>query len=371
MVERILVVDDDQELLATVSRSLQRSGYECVVATRGDDALAELETSAVDLAIIDLRLPEMDGVDLARAIKERVGHGEFLPVMVITGSDGLDERVRALNAGCDDFLAKPIHIVEMQARVRSLLVRRRQHAELARANAQLKELQRRKQDLAALVVHDLRNPLSAIQGNLELLFEELENPRDFVRDALNDCHKLAGRALFLVASLLDVEELSEGLLRAEVQDVPIARVVGQCTPHHDATIRMRDLTLDLRVSDELRGLIDPDLVSRLVENLLDNSVRYAPRGGLVVVAAAIEGGQLVVRVGNNGPPVPDAERERIFGRYYRLEARRAGARANRGLGLYFCKLAAEAHGGSIEIEVTEELPACFVLRIPQPPRISA
>jgi signal transduction histidine kinase len=78
-----------------------------------------------------------------------------------------------------------------------------------------------------------------------------------------------------------------------------------------------------------------------------------------------EGSDLVIRVGNNGPPVPEAERPRIFGRYYRLEARREGARANRGLGLYFCKLVADAHRGTIEVESRPELPACFVLRVPQ------
>jgi signal transduction histidine kinase len=364
--DKILLVDDDPAVLSLLGTALRKHGYECVPAQSGEDALEQGAAEGIDLAIVDVRLPGMDGVELTRKIKRRAGGEQFLPVIVVTGTDELAERVRAFEHGCDDFLTKPVNLTELQARVRSLLVRRREHGELVRVNERLRELQRKKQDLAALVVHDLRNPLSAIQGNLELLLEELAESTDFVREALGDCHKLAGRALFLVAGLLDVEELAEGLLHAHVQEVEVAKVVQQATPHHEATIRMRELRLEFDVPDTLRARMDPDLIGRLVENLLDNAVRYAPRAGRVVVRARQQDGVLAIEVGNDGPAVPVPERERIFGRYYRLEARRAGARANRGLGLYFCKLAAEAHGGTIAVEERDDLPTSFVLRLPQP-----
>lgn len=362
----ILLVDDDPDILRLLATALGKQGYECQCHESSEDALKGLDIDAIDLAIVDVRLPGMDGVALTAELKARVGGDQFLPVIVVTGTDQVAERVRAFDSGCDDFLSKPVNITELNARVRSLLVRRRQRQELVTANERLRELHVKKQDLAALVVHDLRNPLSAIQGNLELLIEDLDEASEFVREALGDCHKLAGRALFLVAGLLDVEELSEGLLHAEIQDVSVSDIVHQATPHHEATIRMRELSLEFDLEEGLRAKLDPDLIARLVENLLDNSVRYAPRRGRVSVRACNEDGALVIRVGNNGPPVPETERDRIFGRYYRIEARRAGARANRGLGLYFCTLAATAHGGTISLEETEELPACFVLRLPQP-----
>jgi len=362
----ILLVDDDADVLQMLAAALEKQGYTCQRHVSGEDALEDLDIDAIDLAIVDVRLPGMDGVALTSELKKLAGGEQFLPVVVVTGGDELAERVRAFEHGCDDFLTKPVNITELTARCRSLLVRRQQRQELVTANERLRELQVKKQDLAALVVHDLRNPLSAIQGNIELLIEELGESTEFVREALGDCHKLAGRALFLVAGLLDVEELAEGLLHAELQTVSVSDVVHQATPHHEATIRMRELSLEFELEENLQARLDPDLVGRLVENLLDNSVRYAPRRGKVTVRAGSENGALVILVGNNGPPVPEAERERIFGRYYRLEARRAGARANRGLGLYFCTLAAHAHGGTIAVESIDDLQACFVLRLPQP-----
>ncbi len=362
---RILLIDDDETIIAVLSKALGKQGYEVTSALTGEEAVEVFDADDVDLAIVDIGLPGMDGIAVARALRERAGD-QFVPIVMVTGTDQSEARLRAFQGGCDDYLVKPVNLFELEARVRSLLERRRAHDELARANERLRELQRKKQDLAALVVHDLRNPLSAIQGNVELLLEEVEDSNDFMREALSDCHKLAGRALFLVAGLLDVEELSEGLLVADPQEVEVDKVLRQATPHHEATIRMRELSLEFDSPPGLTAQLDPDLIGRLVENLLDNAVRYAPRGGRVVARAHVLGDVLEIRVGNNGPAVPAAERDRIFGRYYRLEARRAGARANRGLGLYFCKLAADAHEGSISVEETDELPTCFVLRLPQP-----
>jgi signal transduction histidine kinase len=165
--------------------------------------------------------------------------------------------------------------------------------------------------------------------------------------------------------LLDVEELEEGLLIAEPIEANVAEFCEHAARHHGATIKMRNLSLEFHVDPALTARLDVDLVGRLVENLLDNAVRYAPRKGRVVVTGEREADTLVLRVGNEGPPVPEAERARIFERYYRIDARRSGARANRGLGLYFCKLVAEAHGGSIAVESLPELPACFAVYLPQ------
>ncbi|MEJ7600121.1 MAG: ATP-binding protein [Kofleriaceae bacterium] len=113
--------------------------------------------------------------------------------------------------------------------------------------------------------------------------------------------------------------------------------------------------------------LDRELFARVLENLLDNASRYAPRDGRCVVTVLREGNDLEIAVGNNGPAVPAAERTAIFGRYFQVEARRAAARANRGLGLYFCKLAVEAHGGTIHVEQRGDLGAVFVVRVPLEP----
>ncbi|MBA3457189.1 MAG: hypothetical protein H0T42_29165 [Deltaproteobacteria bacterium] len=233
-----------------------------------------------------------------------------------------------------------------------------------------RELREKKRVLAALVVHDLRSPLAAIHGYLGLLREELtENPIDKGRTAafsyLDDAETLVNKALGLVATILDVDELEDGILKAAMAPVRIIELIEHARDGNRAQFEVRDLRVDVDVDPDMIVRLDRDLFARIVENLIDNSARYAPRAGRVAVAVRRDANGVEVAIGNNGPPVPESERARIFGRYFQVEARRASARANRGLGLYFCKLAAEAHGGTIHVEQRGELGAVFVVRLPE------
>jgi two-component system, OmpR family, heavy metal sensor histidine kinase CusS len=236
-----------------------------------------------------------------------------------------------------------------------------------------RELREKKRVLAALVVHDLRSPLSAIQGYLQLLREELTENEG--QDAgrvqafayIDDATTLVGKALGLVATILDVDELEDGILRAELGPVKLSELIENARSGNRAHFEVRQLRFDVDCDPEMVVQLDRDLFARVIENLLDNATRYAPRGGRCAVAVMRDASGLEIAVGNNGPPVPASERDTIFGRYFQVEARRAAARANRGLGLYFCKLAVEAHGGSIHVEQRGELGAVFVVRIPRKP----
>lgn len=362
---RILLIDDDESVLDLMEKGLRPTGHELVMADSGELGLTRAAAAPPDLVIVDLRMPGLDGLEVTRRLKETAAPGSFLPVVLITAMDEISDRVRGFAAGCDDYLRKPVNPLELRARVHSLLARRAQHLEL-RANAErLRELQRLKEELAAMLVHDLRNPLTALRGNVEFLEGELAGASDFVREAVSDCRQLANRALALVGGLLDVAQLEEGILRVNPAQVVVAEFLPRCARFHEADIAHRDVRVDLDVEPaDLCASFDADLVARVVENLLDNAVRYTPVGGRVRLAARAEGPHVVLTVGNSGPPIPTGERERIFDKFYRIDDRRAGARANRGLGLYFCKLAAEAHGGAIAVEETPELPTCFVVHLP-------
>lgn len=236
------------------------------------------------------------------------------------------------------------------------------------ADESARQLREKKRVLAALVVHDLRSPLSAIQGYLDLLREELTSspqggPSAQSMAYIDDATTLVGKALGLVSTILDVEELEDGILRAQRQSARVIELIERAIAGNRAQFEVRQLELVLDVSPDLVGTLDRELIGRVLENLIDNSARYAPRGGKVVIQARRDVNGLELAIGNNGPPVPASERERIFGRYFQVEARRASARANRGLGLYFCKLAAEAHGGTIHVEERGELGAVFVVRL--------
>lgn len=235
------------------------------------------------------------------------------------------------------------------------------------ADDSARELREKKRALAALVVHDLRSPLAAALGYLSLLRDELEDPSAEVTAYLEHIDLALAKTLSLVATILDVDELEVGMLRAQIAPVKLIELIETAREGNRVPFELRQLRCEVGVDPEMIVQVDRGLVSRVIENMLDNATRYAPRGGRCSISALRVNGGVEIAIGNSGPPVPDSDREQIFGRYYQVERRRASARENRGLGLYFCKLAVEAHGGTIHVEQRGDLGAVFVARFPDRP----
>lgn len=226
------------------------------------------------------------------------------------------------------------------------------------------ELREKKRVLAALVVHDLRSPLAAAVGYINLIRDELGEVSPQIRSYLADTETLLGKALGLVSTILDVDELEDGMLHAQLAPVKLIDLIERARDGNRAHFEVRQLRCDVDVDPELVVNLDRDLFGRVIENMLDNATRYAPRGGRCGISATRIDDSVEIAIGNSGPPVPAVDREQIFGRFFQVERRRASARANRGLGLYFCKLAVEAHRGTIHVEERGDLGAVFVARLP-------
>ena len=220
--------------------------------------------------------------------------------------------------------------------------------------------------MIADMVHDLRNPLSALAGNLALLREELAamTLSRVAQQSLDDATALAERSLALVTTIADVDALEAGTVLARVRPTHVRSVVDDALTTVSADIAARSLAVSVRIDGELVAELDGRLIGRLVQNLLDNATRQAPRGGRIEVAAVVDEAGLALSVGNDGPPLPAADRAALFAHDFRLAERRESARRGRALGLYFCRLIAVAHGGELTVEERPTLPATFVLRIP-------
>ena len=351
-------------------RALERENYHCAVFSSGDDAIEQCEPSLLGAAVVSLELAAPTAIEVGRRLKELAGEQAFLPVIAFGDGQRIADEVQNFAGACDDFMATPVSGTEFIVRVAALIARQEVQSDLVNLNAELGREQERRRALAALIVHDLRNPLSAIVGNVQLLEEVLEDSADsMVGQCLQDLSELSDRTLSMVAGLLDVEEFESGLLQANRERVDVHKFVSRMPTFYKTAVEARRVTLVVNCPVDVVANFDRQLIGRILENLLDNAVRYAPRDGQVVLTVSADRvsadrADLIVEVGNNGPAIPEAERERMFERYYRLEGRRKGARANRGLGLYFCRLAAAAHKGSISVGERPTLPACFFLRLP-------
>ena len=230
-----------------------------------------------------------------------------------------------------------------------------------RAKARAAEPDDFKTEMFSVVVHDLKNPLSVVTANENCLLSELEDVSVDLRGAIDDIHSASHRMVRMVANLLDLNRLESKTLRPAYEELDLVRLLEKITRERLLQATARHLTVTTRV-DGMTAHADRDLLIRVIENVLDNALRYTPKGGSIVIHAYAEDGQLQLDIGNTSPAVPESYRQAIFEKYGQAGM---GSRLNLGLGLCFCTLAVVARGGRRWVDSLPELPTVFRITLPR------
>lgn len=358
----ILVVDDNEHNRLLVRAILESSGYAVSEAEDGGDAVARFVAGPCDLILLDIMMPNIDGLTACRTLRQQP-RGAEVPIVFLTALHDPETHEHALLAGADDFLGKPINRVELLIRVRSLLRVSRLQEELRRERDALVRLHEQKELLGALLVHDLKNPLASIIANGQYVLSGPElspDSRDAVRDVLDSAQAMHQ----MVMNLLDISRAEDGALVPACVTVVAHELLEQVRRHTER--RVVAAGQRLVIVDETVGhvSVDPVLIKRVLENLLDNSIKYAPSGSTITVEARTTERDLEIVVRDEGAGVPHDRREKIFEKYVQGEQAEAH-RSGRGLGLVFCRLALEAHRGSLRVEDNAPRGAAFWLQVPR------
>ncbi|MFZ5895058.1 MAG: hybrid sensor histidine kinase/response regulator [Myxococcota bacterium] len=352
---KILVVDDHAENRALAKATLEDEDYEVLLAASGEEALSVFEREQPDCVLLDVRMPGMDGLVVCERIRA-MPQGSETPVVFLTALRDVDTFDQALRAGGDDFLTKPVRPTELLVRVQAALKLRRMSDELRenyvlvrRQRDDLMRLQLQKERLMAFVVHDLKNPVNAMDLHAQLLLRDASLPPR-VRESLQDIREEVRSLLRLVLNLLDISKSEEGQLSPRMADVDLAELCRGVLDAMQVKAKAANVTLEHSLGAQ-RVTADADLLRRVLENLLDNALRHAPENSVVRLISLRRDQGAEIRVQDAGSGIAEDMRQRIFERFVQIESgARIVTRSGRGLGLAFCKLAVEAHGGTIWIE---------------------
>jgi len=366
----ILVVDDNEQNRALARATLELEDYAVELAKNGEEGLRAFTERTPDCVLLDVRMPVMDGFETCRRMRALPG-GADVPIIFLTASRDVDTFDRAQSCGADDFVTKPVQPTEMVLRVQAAMKVRRldatnkEYFELVRRQRDdLMRLQLQKERLSSFVVHDLKNPVSSIDLLAQLLQRDKKLPAE-ARGTADAIRVEVASLLRLILNLLDINKSEEGQLAVAIAplDVPALAASVLETTQVRARAKEIELTSDLGGVEVLAA--DRDLIRRVLENLLENALRYAPNGSRVSLSTMAHADEIELRVADQGKGVPENMRDGIFERFVQLDSGdRTAPRTGRGLGLTFCRLVVEAHGGRIYVE--DAAPgAVFCIRLPR------
>jgi signal transduction histidine kinase len=364
----ILVVDDDARNRRLLEGYLLSEGYGVRCAADGLEALAMAAHSVPDVVLLDVMMPGMSGFEVCKELKGRP-ETRLSQVILVTALDGTPHKVEGLDGGADDYVAKPVRREEFMAKIRAVIRARRllkeleeARATLAERNAKLVELEAMRDTLTQTLVHDLKNPLAALVGNLELL-DAHGDPKTVTR--ITRAKSSASRMHRMILDLLDVSRFEQGRLQIKPEAVDPSAVAQAAVAEAETAASHRGVRFEVEVPvRECTVHADGSILRRIVDNLVANAVAHSTAESVVRVAVNVREEGIELSVADQGPGIPAEHREKVFEKYARLDSESSGVTANRGLGLTFCRLATEAHGGTIWVEDAPGGGALFRVLLP-------
>jgi signal transduction histidine kinase len=379
---KVLVVDDEESVVVTIKAILQLDGYNVATTTSGVRAQQMVRDVEYDLVLTDLRLEDGDGLEVLKAVRET--YPETVTIM-LTGYASLESAIQALRAGAYDYLVKPSEVEELRATVARGIERRRlgqelrlRVAELADLNAslqrrideataelkeryeQLKELDRMKSQFLSIASHELKTPITAMSGFLQVALRRVrrmsqgEVPTPVaeglrgITDQLDVVYRQTGKLARLVDELLDVSRIQTGRIEFHYGDVDLSELANEVATRMQLTTATHEISV--RRDSQNVVTADRDHLEQVLNNLLTNAIKYSPNGGAIIIQVQPDDGGVRLSVTDQGIGIPAKELEAIFGLFYRSPDRAARDAAGMGLGLYISKEIVVRHGGRIWAE---------------------
>jgi signal transduction histidine kinase len=383
---RVLIVDDERRNSELLKVMLTPEGYVLLTASSGQEAIGLLADQQIDLILLDVMMPGMDGYQVAGKIKGNPATHN-IPVIMLTALDDRNARMLGLNAGAEDFLTKPVDRAELCVRVRNLLRLKAYgdklqlaHAALAVALAEAGEARlmaehanNAKTQFLRAMSHELRTPLNAISGYTEILemgIRGVVNPAQ-VKD-LGRIKRAAAYLLRLINDVLTIARLEGArplhLISIAVNPV-LAEVEGLCVLQAKAN----GLTLTVASCEhEIFATADAERFQQILLNLVTNAIKFTPKGGSINVTCDDGTGVVRVRVNDTGVGVRLLDVERVFEPFVQVDRHlTTETQQGVGLGLSISRELARAMSGDLTLESTEGVGSTFTLTLPISSDISA
>jgi signal transduction histidine kinase len=354
---RVLIVDDSEDDIEMLQRFL--AGEDTVIQGLQDSTQAErvFAEFAPDLVLLDLHMPQPDGFEILRRLRDARSRLGFLPVVVLTGDVGQVARNYALDLGADDYLTKPLDRHEVVLKARNLLATRRLHVELSLAY-------KHKSEFLASMSHELRTQLSSIIGFSELLIHDDTGKFNDAkrREFLTQINSSGLYLLSLTSDVLDLSKAEAGQMVLRIENAVVADVLRGVVSTMEPLAAKKAIRLE--ADGVAAGQVPADVgkLNQMLLNLVSNAVKFTPEGGRVMIGAHRLADAVEISVSDNGIGISDSDRDHLFEEFRQLDS--ATDKHGTGLGLALTKRFVELHGGNIRLASELGKGSVFTLTLP-------
>jgi len=369
---RVLIVDDEMVILNFCQRGLEKVGYNVRTATNGAEALKILASNDVDIVLSDLKMDIMDGLELLKYIKRDYPHVE---VIMMTGFASVENAIESMKLGAYDFLLKPLKIDQMRLVVKKCAEKismSKEVQELRAIKEKLEELQRIKDKFIAIASHELRTPVTHAKSYFSFMEEqsfsdeEKAQFRRVIKNALNDMERI-------VLDMFNITRVESNRLLPQLRAFDLNEMIQEVLLETKVDLQGRKLGISFQPNETISDIVaDRFYLRRVLQELLNNAIRFTPDGGEIRVSAEKEKDFFKITVEDTGIGIPEKELGHIFEYFYEVQntdyhssSRRGFMGGGTGIGLPLIKGIVEAHNGYIKVESVEEKGTKVMVFLPE------
>jgi two-component system sensor histidine kinase/response regulator len=362
---RILIIDDEQVVLESCTEILLDQPYEVATATNGARGLELVEEYDPDLVFVDLKMPGLSGLEVLEEINR---NDPTVVTVVITGYATIDSAIGAMKSGAYDFMPKPFTPDQFRVITARSLEKRKLVLETI---ALRREKETLRENFAAIVSHELKSPLSAVQQNLFVLEHQLSSVAS--EEQLRQIERMKSRIdnlLELVNTWLRGVSVDLNGIRERFRTVPLAAPLSRAVESVERHATRKAVGIVVEEHGEV-VFGDEGTLAEALTNVIGNAVKYSYEGGIVTVTTKDLDHQVRIDVSDTGVGIPNGDKSHIFDDFYRASTvpRQEGGV---GLGLAISRRIVEAHRGSVSVESEVGQGTTFTILLPaeapDPPR---